>query len=99
METNIGHESVAGGVCKVGHGLPPTSQRDVRLCVDFYEKTIKAHLHPKYLLRILTTRIGKQLLLGAVQKTVPILLAISRAFGHIPFLGEVSLTTYSGGEL
>jgi 2-polyprenyl-3-methyl-5-hydroxy-6-metoxy-1,4-benzoquinol methylase len=68
--------------------LPPMLRRGGRLCVDYYEKTWKAVLHPKYWLRPLTARLPKATLFSFLQRMVPVLLAISRGLGKVPFLGR-----------
>lgn len=71
------------------------------LCVDFYEKSFKSRLLPKYWLRPFTKRMDKQRLFGSVKTTVPVLLPISRALGRIPVVGkllkrQVPVANYQG---
>lgn len=68
--------------------LPPMLAGGGHLCVDFYEKTIKTCLHPKYFLRIITRRMDNQFLLEAVQKAAPVLLPVSLALGRVPWAGK-----------
>lgn len=68
--------------------LPPIVKEDGYICVDYYEKTLKSLLLPKYWLRPLTKRVPKQKLFTLLETLVPILLPISRALGRIPKLGQ-----------
>ena len=68
--------------------LPPMVQPGGRLCVDFYEKSWKSLLLPKYWLRPITTRIPRARLLMAVQFAVPALLPLSRALARVPVIGR-----------
>jgi SAM-dependent methyltransferase len=76
-------------VAKVFAALPPLVCGGGRLCVDYYEKSFKSSLLPKYWLRPLTKDMPKQKLFSLLQKVVPVLLPISRAFGKIPLLGKL----------
>lgn len=67
--------------------LPPMVQPGGRLSVDFYEKSWKASLLPKYWLRPFTKRMPQDRLLTGLQRAVPKLLKISRALGRTPVLG------------
>jgi SAM-dependent methyltransferase len=68
--------------------LPSMLSGGGRLCVDFYEKSWKSRLLPKYWLRPLTKRISKMKLLLMLEHIVPILLPISRLVGHFPIFGN-----------
>lgn len=57
------------------------------ICVDFYEKSIKSLLLPKYWLRPFTKRIPKTILFSALKKLVPIMLPISRLLSKVPIVG------------
>jgi len=59
-----------------------------RICVDFYEKSWKTCLLPKYWLRSVTRRISKKRLLSALVCAVPKLLALSVFIGGFPLLGS-----------
>ncbi|EMY69497.1 class I SAM-dependent methyltransferase [Leptospira vanthielii] len=59
------------------------------ISVDFYEKTWKALLLPKFWLRPITKRINKSSLFNFLQKIVPILLSISIFLEKIHFLGSL----------
>lgn len=67
--------------------LPPMVARGGRLCVDFYGRRFGTLLHSKYLLRPITKRMSKARLVRALERTVPVMLPISRALGSIPLLG------------
>lgn len=67
--------------------LPPLVQTGGRLSVDYYGKTWKSALLPKYLLRPITKRLPKNALFSALRKTVPLMLPVSRALGAVPVLG------------
>lgn len=68
--------------------LPPMLAPGGRLCVDFYEKSWKSLLQPKYWLRPLTKRLPKARLFAALQASVPALLALSRLLGKVPLAGR-----------
>lgn len=69
--------------------LPPIVRIGGSLCVDYYEKTWKSWLLPKYWLRPLTKRLPKPGLFAFLRTVVPILLPVSRAFGEIPIIGRI----------
>jgi len=71
------------------------------LAVDSYEKSWKSITHPKYFLRPWTSRISAPTLFPIVEKTVPSLLRISRAFAAVPAVGRflkraVPVANYDG---
>jgi SAM-dependent methyltransferase/uncharacterized protein YbaR (Trm112 family) len=71
------------------------------LCVDYYEKSIRSRLLPKYWLRPFTKRMNKRRLFASLQLAVPILLPISRSLARIPILGDqlkrlVPVANYEG---
>jgi 2-polyprenyl-3-methyl-5-hydroxy-6-metoxy-1,4-benzoquinol methylase len=70
--------------------LPPLVRPGGRLCVDYYGKSWKSALLPKYWLRPLTTRIPQPTLFAGLQKAVPVMLPMSRALGAIPGVGGVA---------
>jgi SAM-dependent methyltransferase len=76
-------------VARAFGALPEVVHSGGRLCVDFYGKSWKSALLPKYWLRPLTVRIPQPILFGSLQKAVPVLLPISRGLGAIPALGTV----------
>lgn len=67
--------------------LPPMVRAGGSLCVDYYGKTWKSWLLPKYWLRPLTKRMPRTDLFAFLRKAVPVLLPVSRLFGAIPLLG------------
>lgn len=72
-----------------------------RLCVDFYEKSWKSRLLPKYWLRPLTTRLPSARLFKILQLAVPPMLQLSRTVSRVPVLGRllkrvVPVANYSG---
>ena len=69
--------------------LVPYLKDGGNFCVDFYEKSWKSSLLPKYWLRPITKKIPKVKLFKALQKLVPILLPISVVFSRIPLIGKV----------
>jgi 2-polyprenyl-3-methyl-5-hydroxy-6-metoxy-1,4-benzoquinol methylase len=76
-------------VARAFAALPPMLKSGGRLCADFYERTWKALLQPKYWLRPLTTRVPPVTLFGWLQRLVPSLLKMSRLFGKVPVAGVV----------
>lgn len=68
--------------------LPPLLDADGKLCVDFYGKTWKSPLLPKYWLRPITKRVPKPILLRLLQIAVPAMLPLSNALGGIPGVGK-----------
>lgn len=58
-----------------------------RICVDFYEKSWKSSLLPKYWLRPLTKHVPKARLLTILQHLVPGLLLFSEQLNRVPFAG------------
>jgi SAM-dependent methyltransferase len=81
--------------------LPPMVTPGGRLCVDFYEKSWKSLLMPKYWLRPITRRIRQDRLFAALERWVPRLLPISRAVSRVPLIGNsarhfVPVVNYEG---
>jgi 2-polyprenyl-3-methyl-5-hydroxy-6-metoxy-1,4-benzoquinol methylase len=74
-------------VAKAFHALPPMVAHGGRLCVDFYEKSWRSVLQPKYLLRPLSKHIEKERLFSMLESAVPKLLPLSCAFARVPFVG------------
>ena len=71
------------------------------LCVDFYEKSLKTYVTPKYWLRPLTTRMDKAKLLNLIRYAVPFLLPISNKLAALPFVGHylrhlIPIANYKG---
>ncbi len=69
--------------------LPPLVAPGGQLCVDYYWKRIRTMLHTKYVLRPFTTRLPQASLFAALEKLIPVLLPISRAFGRVPLLSPI----------
>lgn len=59
-----------------------------RICVDFYQKSWKSALLPKYWLRPVTKRIPKERLFSMLERAVPKLLPLSVLLGKFPILGS-----------
>jgi 2-polyprenyl-3-methyl-5-hydroxy-6-metoxy-1,4-benzoquinol methylase len=76
-------------VAKAFAALPPLVRGGGRLCVDYYEKSFKSRLLPKYWLRPFTKGMPKQKLFSLLETIVPILLPVSRTLGRIPVLGKL----------
>jgi SAM-dependent methyltransferase len=69
--------------------LPPLLARGGRLCADFYEKSWKRALLPKYWLRPFAKRMEKGRLFHHVQRMIPVLLPLSQMIGRIPVVGAM----------
>lgn len=76
-------------VAKAFAALPRMVREGGRLCVDYYRKTWKSIMLPKYWLRPVTKRLPKVALLSFLQKAVPILLPVSRMLAGVPAVGRV----------
>lgn len=76
-------------VARAFAALPPMLADGGRLCVDYYEKSFKSLLLPKYWLRPITTRLPKLQLFAALERLVPMMLPISRALARVPAMGEL----------
>ncbi len=74
-------------VAKAFANLPPMVAAGGLLCVDFYQKSWKSMLLPKYWLRPITKRIPKARLFAILDSSVPKLLALSRLLSRVPMLG------------
>ena len=74
---------VAGAVA----ALPPMLMPGGRVCVDFYERSWRSALHPKYWLRPITKRIDRDRLFALCQACVPTLFRLSELSGRVPILG------------
>lgn len=69
--------------------LPEMLASSGKLCVDYYEKTFKSALLPKYWLRPITKRLPKASLFSTLERVVPTMLTISRALGRVPTAGRL----------
>ena len=58
-------------------------------CIDFYEKSFKSMLLPKYWLRPFTKRIDKESVFLFLEKNIDFLLKVSRILRRIPFIGKL----------
>lgn len=81
--------------------LPKMVRPGGALVVDFYGKSWKSTLLPKYWLRPLTKRLPKTTLFGLLEKPVPIMLPISNVLAAVPVLGRllrrvVPVANYTG---
>jgi len=81
--------------------LPVVVAPGGNICVDYYEKSFKSLLLPKYWLRPITKRLQKTTLFSLVEALVPVLLPISRMLGRIPVAGKflkrvVPVANYEG---
>ena len=72
-----------------------------QFCVDFYEKSWKGMLLPKFWLRPITKRMSKERLFNILQWLVPKLLPFSQLLGRTPMIGRglrrlVPVANYNG---
>lgn len=67
--------------------LPPMVTMGGKLCIDFYQKSWKSSLLPKYWLRPLTKRLSKSRLFSLLEYLVPKLLPLSVLLGKFPIVG------------
>jgi SAM-dependent methyltransferase len=74
-------------VARAFAALPPCLAAGGQLCVDYYEKSLKSRLLPKYWLRPITKRLPKPTLFAGLERLVPGLLRVSRAVGRTPLAG------------
>ena len=70
---------------KAFFSLQKLLKKEGKFCVDFYCKSWKSALHPKYWLRPITKRLPKLFILSAVRVLVPILYPISSFLGKMFF--------------
>jgi len=75
-------------VARAFAALPPMLTPGGRLCVDFYERSWKSALLPKYWLRPFTRRMPKTTLFAWCEQLVPGLLPISRVLSRVPVIGR-----------
>ena len=64
--------------------LPDFLRPDGHFCVDFYEKSWRSLLHPKYWLRHITTRMSDEVILRLLKVLIPILYPIGRLITLLP---------------
>lgn len=75
-------------VARAFAALPPMLTPGGQLCADFYERSWRSALLPKYWLRPVTRRMPKAKLFALCERLVPGLLSVSRAVGLIPLVGR-----------
>jgi ubiquinone/menaquinone biosynthesis C-methylase UbiE/uncharacterized protein YbaR (Trm112 family) len=75
-------------VKKAFAALPPMLQQGGRLCVDFYEKSWKNLVSPKYWLRPVTKRVPRTQLFSMLETVVPSLMRVSETVRRIPIAGS-----------
>jgi SAM-dependent methyltransferase len=88
-------------VAKAFANLPPMVAGAGKLCVDFYQKTWRSMLLPKYWMRPITKRMPKTGLFAILELLVPKLLPLSRILGRVPVIGGglkrmVPVANYAG---
>jgi 2-polyprenyl-3-methyl-5-hydroxy-6-metoxy-1,4-benzoquinol methylase len=76
-------------VARAFAALPPMLAPGGRLCVDYYEKSFKSALLPKYWLRPITKRLPKPQLFALLERLMPVMLPISRALARVPVVGKL----------
>jgi SAM-dependent methyltransferase len=81
--------------------LPSMVKPGGGLVVDFYRKSWRSALLPKYWLRPITKRSPKSKLFGVLERLVPVMLPISNACAAVPLLGGrlrrlVPVANYTG---
>jgi 2-polyprenyl-3-methyl-5-hydroxy-6-metoxy-1,4-benzoquinol methylase len=76
-------------VARAFKALPQMVVGGGRLCVDYYEKSLRSWLLPKYWLRPFTRRMAKANLFNLLERFVPVLLPLSRALGRVPVFGSL----------
>jgi SAM-dependent methyltransferase len=86
-----------GAVLKLARFVAPRGQ----LVVDFYSKSFRDALHPKYFLRPISLRIPSDKLFKFLEKSVPLLLEISNECRSVPVIGRllsrmVPVANYTG---
>lgn len=69
--------------------LPRMVKPGGALVVDFYRKSWKTAMLPKYWLRPITKRLPKTTLFGVLERLVPVMLPISNALAAVPVLGRL----------
>lgn len=88
-------------VARAVAALPPMLAPGGQLCVDFYERSWRSALQPKYWLRPITKRIHRERLFALCQACVPPLLRLSELVRRVPVLGRglkhfVPVANYTG---
>lgn len=75
-------------VAKAFAALPPMVAEGGALCVDYYQKSWKSLLLPKYWLRPMTKRMPRAWLLAVLERLVPKAFLVSRSLERVPLLGN-----------
>lgn len=73
---------------KAFSSLPDFLEPEGKICVDYYEKSLKSILLPKYLLRPITKRVSNEKLFNFLKTTIPFLLSFSVLINGIPLIGK-----------
>jgi len=86
---------------KAFKALPPMLTGGGRICVDYYQRSWKSEMLPKYWLRPITKRIPKMRLFSLLETLVPKLLFLSRLVGSMPLVGNtlkrmIPVANYAG---
>jgi SAM-dependent methyltransferase len=74
-------------VARAFAALPPMLAPGGQLCVDFYQKSWRSLLLPKYWLRPVTSRMSRDRLFVICEALVPGLLRLSHLVSRVPLLG------------
>lgn len=88
-------------VARAVAALPPMVAPGGQLCVDFYERSWRSVLQPKYWLRPITKRIDSERLFALCQACVPALFRLSELARRVPVVGRglkhfVPVANYTG---
>ena len=81
--------------------LPPMVRPGGALCTDYYWKRFRTLMHAKYLFRPITRHVSQAKLFAFLEKSVPAMLATSRALARVPMVGRglkriVPVADYTG---
>jgi ubiquinone/menaquinone biosynthesis C-methylase UbiE/uncharacterized protein YbaR (Trm112 family) len=74
---------------KAFKSIPEVLKKGGGICVDYYEKSFKSMLLPKYWLRPITKKIPRDTLFGFLRKVTPFLLSCSNFIGKFPLIGNL----------
>lgn len=86
---------------KAFKALPELLKKQGKICVDYYEKSFKSMLLPKYWLRPVTKKVPRDKLFVFLQKVTPFLLSCSNLMGKLPLIGNylkriIPVANYNG---
>jgi len=73
---------------KAFSSLPDFLEPKGKICVDYYEKSLKSILLPKYWLRPITKRVSNEKLFNFLKIIIPFLLSLSVLINKIPVIGK-----------